>query len=356
MERRAKSKQGSMSVSGVVLAGEAVRSREVELRAGRWLILAAAGLAMAHCAPAAHGAVPYRIECPDRHVVVGFAGRVGAWVDNIALLCAGWDASAQRLGPPAAQPRIGESNGGDALSKRCPDGMAVGADYRIAYARDPRVLHSIEFTCVPIDGSSNRIARSFGSDSEISKAPLIPIPITDGPGVVVKNRCAAGQLVNGIQGTSGLYIDQLLPICNPAPELAAAPAPPKPLGRKVSTGLSVKPVKDLAQAGTAPGLGSAIGASRAIDAVGAAGFGGSWTTLYGPMTIRVDGDKAIGEYPKLNGRVEGTVRGDQWQGRWTEGAQSGEVTFTLQGRDRFLGCWRVGSSGQPRCNWQGTRD
>ncbi|MGO1071116.1 hypothetical protein [Lysobacter sp. CA199] len=324
--------------------------------------LIATGLAMAHCAPAAYGAVPYRIECPDQQVVVGFTGRVGAWVDHIAPLCAGWDANAQRLGPAVAQPRVGESGGGDAASRRCPDGMAVGADYRIAYARDPRVLHSIEFTCVPVDGSSgNRVARSFGSDSEISKPPLIPIPITEsGRGVVVENRCADGQLFSGIAGSSGLYVDHLLPICGPAPELTAAPAPP-PAPKAIATAAAPADLSSRRLAGLAKPVAAstAIGTTRlaaAATAATAASFAGRWTTTYGPMTISVNGDSATGVYPQQSGRVAGTVRGDELKGRWTEGAQSGEVTFTLQGRDRFLGCWRSGSGGPERCNWQGTRD
>lgn len=77
------------------------------------------------------------------------------------------------------------------------------------------------------------------------------------------------------------------------------------------------------------------------------GWAGLWETHWPGGTAHLEltqsGDKVTGRYPLLGGRIEGTVSGRTLTGTWTEGGQSGVLTFRLApDRQSFLGRFNDG--------------
>jgi len=62
-------------------------------------------------------------------------------------------------------------------------------------------------------------------------------------------------------------------------------------------------------------------------------WNGTWNVRWnqggGRLTFSQQGDVVTGEYEPQNGRIEATVHGAQLDGKWTEGKQTGSVTFIL---------------------------
>lgn len=69
---------------------------------------------------------------------------------------------------------------------------------------------------------------------------------------------------------------------------------------------------------------------------------GTWDTRWrgggAALDLRQEGDRVTGEYPLYGGRVEGTVRGREFEGRWVEGDRFGRFLFVLSEDGRsFMG-------------------
>ena len=76
-------------------------------------------------------------------------------------------------------------------------------------------------------------------------------------------------------------------------------------------------------------------------------WAGLWETHWPGGTAHLEltqsGDKVTGRYPLLGGQIEGTVKGRTLTGTWTEGGQSGHLTFRLApDRQSFLGRFNDG--------------
>jgi small-conductance mechanosensitive channel len=76
-------------------------------------------------------------------------------------------------------------------------------------------------------------------------------------------------------------------------------------------------------------------------------WAGLWETHWPGGTAHLEltqsGSKVAGRYPLLGGQIEGTVRGRTLTGTWTEGGQSGSLTFRLApDRQSFLGRFNDG--------------
>lgn len=209
-------------------------------------------------APAVFAAELYTVSCPAGSYLVGFEGRAGAWLDRVTPVCAAWVPTEGKLDAPRPlrDQAIGESGGGDPVSRLCPAGWAVGGHYTIFSARDPRVVHSIEFTCLPIDGdTSQAVPRSFGSKSEGATVDHIDT-------LFVGEGCPTGTLASGIKGISGLFVDTLFLTCSEAKLVKSKPLgklrspPPSALSTTVD-GASMKSIqapraKPLGKVGSAP--------------------------------------------------------------------------------------------------------
>ena len=71
------------------------------------------------------------------------------------------------------------------------------------------------------------------------------------------------------------------------------------------------------------------------------GWEGLWDTTFGELTLRWDGDRFVGEYPSLNGTLEGTVTDRQLSGTYREGDTTGEYWFVMaKDGQSFYGEWK----------------
>jgi len=88
------------------------------------------------------------------------------------------------------------------------------------------------------------------------------------------------------------------------------------------------------------------------------GITGRWQTNCGIITFTQNGNKVIGTYTHDNGRIEGTLQGNIFRGKWMEAPtykpkhDAGDVEFIFSHDGKsFKGYWRYGFGGS---SWQGT--
>lgn len=88
---------------------------------------------------------------------------------------------------------------------------------------------------------------------------------------------------------------------------------------------------------------------------------GVWETTYGNMELSQSDGTVTGTYEVNQGRIEGTVQGNQLIGTWSEPPsyappdEAGDIEFTLSSDgNSFVGRYRYGSSGD-WSEWTGTR-
>ncbi len=169
------------------------------------------------------GGNPERADCAPGSYVVGFKGQAGDWMNQISIVCGRWNEKTQTL-QSAAKGKVsdpfGDSTDGDALSESCPEGWAVSA-YQVRVTRENRedkFLHAIRFYCRPaIAGSGQEVHQTLGSWSK--NAVLLD-----------RQSCPPRELVTGMHGRAGLFVDALGLICNLRPEPAAVGIETKPSG------------------------------------------------------------------------------------------------------------------------------
>jgi len=78
-------------------------------------------------------------------------------------------------------------------------------------------------------------------------------------------------------------------------------------------------------------------------------FGGTWNTDFGAMTIRQTGASIKGDYGV--GTITGTVSGNVLTGTWTQGSETGRLTFTLSSNgDTWTGLYAYGQD-TPNKQW-----
>jgi hypothetical protein len=112
-------------------------------------------------------------ECPARQFLVGVHVRVGAWMDQIQIICQRRGTFLSTSSP--TPPRGG--NGGGPATARCPNGTwVVGAHW---YITSGRQVLSVELTCANLVRGSERIVSVSGSGrsagynySRVNNCPL----------------------------------------------------------------------------------------------------------------------------------------------------------------------------------------
>lgn len=88
--------------------------------------------------------------------------------------------------------------------------------------------------------------------------------------------------------------------------------------------------------------GLCAGTNRGTRQSMCSGFGGSWDTPYGPLSLVVDGGRVTGNYSvqKGPGRIIGTLRGNVVEGEWIQPDRRGRLRFTLADNgSSFSGRW-----------------
>lgn len=168
------------------------------------------------------GGGAFRSECPAWSHVVGFTGRVGAWLISIEPLCAPLLAQEQKIGAGTANgQRSGGSEGGQFYSVSCPIGYALGA-----WVFDMVVNSDVEPTFVNAIGMECRLVGSPGQTYRAQIGDDLGATLTKDVAVIAQmgwdrptftNSCPPGELVTGVRGRSGIYIDALGLICGPPP-------------------------------------------------------------------------------------------------------------------------------------------
>ncbi len=156
-----------------------------------------------------HGGNPYRATCPAGAYVVGVAGYTGDWVDRMQLICAPMVEGV--LGSPKALPQIiGNSAGGAPNVAQCAAGSAV---YRVRseFTRpqsETGFVDSLQLQC--------RDAQTFVQNPGPAYSPALNSGGTS-QGFVFNAHadqiCPEGELVVGLHGTAGRYIDSIGLIC-----------------------------------------------------------------------------------------------------------------------------------------------
>ncbi|NJL99173.1 MAG: hypothetical protein HC924_10360 [Synechococcaceae cyanobacterium SM2_3_2] len=98
----------------------------------------------------------------------------------------------------------------------------------------------------------------------------------------------------------------------------------------------------------------------------AIGVSGVWDTSEGQMTIQQQGSSVTATYTQDNGRIEGTLIGNVWEGFWSEDGSAqrcdtpingryhwGRIRFVFDG-NAFQGTWSYCGE-EPTRSWTGTR-
>jgi hypothetical protein len=167
----------------------------------------------------------FRIDCPNGYMV-GFQGRVGAWVDQLRIVCAPWLPNEREFGSSnAPEKKAGASGGGRLRSPaKCRDDSAIKA-VEFRFTREDAgkgYLHSIPFECQAVVGGGPTRA-FFGSTFERDECR----PVLGGVGHLCApldypQSCPDGELATGLHGNAGLFVDALGLICGPAPEVSVS--------------------------------------------------------------------------------------------------------------------------------------
>lgn len=146
---------------------------------------------------------PFQFACEQGSYLVGFDGRVGAWIDQLRLVCARWNAVSGRFEQPvtADDMEIGWSQGGKPAPKVvCPDDSGIAGAYDdrpSARYGNIYVLQKIEFHCVRAADGTRPKWRQFGTSAG-SHGGVKPL-----------SGCPEGYLAIGIHGRSGKFVDTL---------------------------------------------------------------------------------------------------------------------------------------------------
>ena len=246
------------------------------------------------------GGTPFRWSCPAGMVLIGLAGRAGAWTDRIAGRCASWSPEQQTfIGDSITGPFFGTSDGGYWFSTVCP----LSAVARIRSVTGD-FIQDIQFRC-------RSIAPPTADTGTWGRVPYYHDASDASPGEFA---CPDGEVGVGINGRSGKFVDALGLICAPPPTGVAGPAPtpapPPPAG--VPMGKLKLPAK--------PGAG--------------ANFSRLWSLWLNSNSARyrmfLNQDIPGNVNGSLGGgTITGKVSGNHLVGTWSEGGKSGTVDLTM---------------------------
>ncbi|HET9962427.1 MAG TPA: hypothetical protein VFQ34_08845 [Nitrospiraceae bacterium] len=182
------------------------------------LVLAAANVAFAtDLGPdGGPGGNPFRFECPKGSYIVGFQAKTGEWIDRLQPICAPWMPKSNGFGPITLGPSFGQSRGGQTDVTNCNDS---GVTNRAITRLDVLFLRSVSKLVALMYGDCNSVTSPRGPlkgwTVGHSKTSYFPNSAT--------YECPFGELVTGIHGRQGLYIDAIGITCRPFPPKPALP-------------------------------------------------------------------------------------------------------------------------------------
>lgn len=174
-----------------------------------------------------NGGVPYRAECDPGSYVVGLDARSGAFIDRLQIVCGRWTGKTFE-NPRPVQTTAGDSLGGQERSVDCP--TAMGVDYIVASFN-----HSNDLPEALLDDVGIHCAATGQVlDKPQPYALWIESPDTGGGTTHVldfsyEEHCPPGELLTGMFGRAGQFVDSIGWICGPF--TLTAPHPGTQLGR-----------------------------------------------------------------------------------------------------------------------------
>jgi hypothetical protein len=156
------------------------------------------------------------VLCPAGQVVIGLVGKAGAVLNTIQLLCGkanGADGDTPYglitsfdTNPDPKDPTSEAFRGGGPAAAPCSSLMAAKSiEVSMKKWRESYVVSQIKLTCVYPDGGGSDI-KVFGHDDGIGRVPAtFNFPAPRGGSDVLS--CPEHQLMNGLQGRHGTWID-----------------------------------------------------------------------------------------------------------------------------------------------------
>lgn len=168
------------------------------------------------------GGNPFRFECPKGSYIVGFQAKTGEWIDRLQPVCAPWIPHSNSFGPITVGPSFGQSRGGTTDVTNCNDGTIKNraiSRWAVYLLRSDSKLVALIF------GDCNSVTSPRGplKGWTVGHSKTNYFPNT------ASHECPFGELVTGIHGRQGLYIDAIGLICRPFP-----PKPTLPFDTKVN--------------------------------------------------------------------------------------------------------------------------
>ncbi len=148
----------------------------------------------------------FRIPCPAGSYLVGFSGRVGAWIDQLTPYCAPL-LSDRTLGPSQPTPAsAGTGMGGTAVEPKICFNRSIVKDFKFfsfstGDAGQPKDLQLINYTCATQDGNPH-VYLGIG---------ISPRDANDGHSVF----CPPNEFATGIHGRASQFVHALGLICGP---------------------------------------------------------------------------------------------------------------------------------------------
>ncbi len=261
------------------------------------------------------GDVSEEYRCPSGHVLVGFAGRSGHWIDGIGLICSRV-LPGLSLGSVTTPPPKGGS-GGSPDEQYCePDAAIRAIKFFILYddaLRRPQYIEAINLSCVhPKDGTPAQ-DRAFGRS-----VPADP----DRTALVKDQACPGSEYATGLNIRYGKHVNAVGLICG-----AVEP------DRLVVIVPQVKPADPPIQVILPRPPGGSSPPPQPAPPQPTAAMTGTFDTNLGVLVLAGN----AGTYSILDGRVTVTgVTGDAMDGTWNtswSAQRCGDGLF--RGRFRF---------------------
>ncbi len=188
------------------------------------------------------GGTDFRAECAPGSYLIGLEGRNGAWVDQLAPVCAPWRWDLRAFGPMVTGSLKGTSTGGVFNKLTCAPDQAITGWYLFPAIgpnrKEPTYISVIHARCDRVEPPllSRRKMKylSFGCAGSLDCLRGLPRETWE-------EWCPPGELAVGIYGRAGLFVDAIGLICGDRPialappastvnPLAKAPPPPPAVG------------------------------------------------------------------------------------------------------------------------------
>jgi hypothetical protein len=151
------------------------------------------------------GGAPFELRCAQDEHMIGVRANVGAWVDGLAILCAkGGSTTARRVG------WIGGRGGMD-QEAYCPSGgraLSFDMNFTRSDGVPRKFLNGLSFQCET--GSSTCIDSGQGCDW-VNQPPSVWTRFSS----VDRQSCPKEEVLVGLVGRSGDFVDAIGAICEP---------------------------------------------------------------------------------------------------------------------------------------------